>query len=552
MLNILIVKNFALIESLEIEFSKGFSIITGETGAGKSILLDALGLLQGKRADLGFLKNNKLTGVIEGHFSIKDYALEELFNELGLEYEDCTIIRREILPSGKSRAFVNDSIVKLTDLQVLSNKLMHIHSQHETNDIIEEEIQLNLLDVIADNKENVSTYRYKLKAYKDIDNQVGILKKREIELIKESDYVTFLLNELEEIDLLSIDQELLEQRLEQLNNVELIQENFYSASAILNEDQVGIITNIGLMKSLMQRLSFVSKNYEEILSRVISVQVELKDISDTIDTLISEVAIEPKEVEQIKGQLELIYALQRKHQVNTVEDLIQIKEHLSAKTFEMSTVAEEIIEKEKERDMLLSEIKALSEVINVKRKGIVPGFVKELKVILGQVGMVNADFKFNFIPSDSLLPYGGDHLELLLAANKGLPFGLLKKVASGGELSRIMLAINAVIVKYSKLPTLIFDEIDTGVSGEVADKMGEIMKRISSSIQVFSITHLPQVAAQGDVHYKVIKESDEITTTSTLVKLIKEDRIKEIAQMLSGENITESALKHAKELLKVK
>ena len=552
MLNILIVKNFALIESLEIEFSKGFSIITGETGAGKSILLDALGLLQGKRADLGFLKNNKLTGVIEGHFSIKDYALEELFNELGLEYEDCTIIRREILPSGKSRAFVNDSIVKLTDLQVLSNKLMHIHSQHETNDIIEEEIQLNLLDVIADNKENVSTYRYKLKAYKDIVNQVEILKKREIELIKESDYVTFLLNELEEIDLLSIDQELLEQRLEQLNNVELIQENFNSASAILNEDQVGIITNIGLMKSLMQRLSFVSKNYEEILSRVISVQIELKDISDTIDTLISEVAIEPKEVEQIKGQLELIYALQRKHQVNTVEDLIQIKEHLSAKTFEMSTVAEEIIEKEKERDMLLSEIKALSEVINAKRKGIVPGFVKELKVILGQVGMVNADFKFNFIPSDSLLPYGGDHLELLLAANKGLPFGLLKKVASGGELSRIMLAINAVIVKYSKLPTLIFDEIDTGVSGEVADKMGEIMKRISSSIQVFSITHLPQVAAQGDVHYKVIKESDEITTTSTLVKLIKEDRIKEIAQMLSGENITESALKHAKELLKVK
>ncbi|MGS4345163.1 DNA repair protein RecN [Myroides odoratus] len=543
------IKNFALIDHLEIDFFKGFSIITGETGAGKSIVLGALGLLQGKRADLGSLKNKEEKCVIEGHFSVEPYKLEELYSFLDMDYEPVTIIRREILPSGKSRAFVNDSPVNLTDLQELSAVLLDIHSQHQTSELSEETYQIKVIDAIAKNEEILEAYQKQLKAYKTAVHELKQLKEEEIELLKEQDYNAFLLEELEALQLATIDQAELESEFEKLNNVEHVRESFALATQILTTDQMGVIQGLKELRQTLQKTAAVSKDYEELYNRVVSAEIELADLANEIEREVDHVMLDPERLAVLHERLQVLYALQKKHQVNSVEELVAIETELNDKVFKVGDVQERIATIEKQIATFLDKLDELAEQLSQARQQAIPALREQLVEILTLVGMPHATFQFDFKQVDQYLNNGKDQMQLQFSANKGMDYGLLKKVASGGELSRIMLAIKAILARYSNLPTIIFDEIDTGVSGEVADKMGVIMKDMSTLMQVFAITHLPQIAAKGHQHYKVFKASEGDSTTSKLVQLTPEQRVDEIAQMLSGKDITASALQHAKELL---
>ncbi|MDR2224236.1 MAG: DNA repair protein RecN [Flavobacteriaceae bacterium] len=549
MLTVLSIKNFALIDALEIEFKDGFSIITGETGAGKSILLGALGLLQGKRADLGSLKNKEEKCVIEGHFNVEAYHLQHLFQALDIDYETIAIFRREILPSGKSRAFVNDTPINLTDLQELSSALIDIHSQHQTHELSDESYQIQIIDAVADNFSLLEKYQKNLKDYKKAVSSLREYTQQRADLIKEQDYNNFLLEELETAELATLDQEYLEGEYEKLNNVEFVRENFGYAINGLSDDQMGVIASLKEVRNSLQKTASVSKEYEELYNRIVSAEIELSDLSGEIENQLDRVVSDPEQLHVINERLQLFYSLQKKHQVSTVAELLAIEKELSDKAFLASGLDDKIAAAEvviAQLDVVLQEV---GEKLSTKRQKAIPVLQKQLVEILSLVGMPNATFSFEFVRAKTYHTNGIDEIQLLFSANKGMSFGLLKKVASGGELSRIMLAIKAILARYSNLPTIIFDEIDTGVSGEVADKMGEIMKDMSKYMQVFAITHLPQIAAKGNQHYKVYKYSDATTTTSKLIELNGEDRVKEIAQMLSGKDITESALVHAKELL---
>ncbi|MDM1407353.1 DNA repair protein RecN [Myroides sp. DF42-4-2] len=549
MLTSLSIKNFALIDHLEIDFFNGFSIITGETGAGKSIVLGALGLLQGKRADLGSLKNKEEKCVIEGQFSVDPYKLEELYSFLDMDYEPVTIIRREILPSGKSRAFVNDSPVNLTDLQELSAVLLDIHSQHQTSELSEETYQIKVIDAIAKNEEILEEYQKYLKQYKTALASLQQLKEDEVELLKEQDYHAFLLEELVAAQLSTIDQAELESEFEKLNNVEHVRESFALATQLLSADQVGVIQGLKELRQTLQKTATVSKDYEELYNRVVSAEIELADLANEIEREVDHVVLDPERLTVVHERLQMLYALQKKHQVNTVEELLSIEADLNDKVFQVGDIQEKILAVEKEIATLLVKLDELAAVLSQARQQAIPALSDQLVEILTLVGMPHATFQFDFKTVDHYLNNGKDQMQLQFSANKGMDYGLLKKVASGGELSRIMLAIKAILARYSNLPTIIFDEIDTGVSGEVADKMGVIMKDMSTLMQVFAITHLPQIAAKGHQHYKVFKASEGDSTTSKLIQLNPEQRIEEIAQMLSGKDITASALQHAKELL---
>jgi len=549
MLTSLSIKNFALIDHLEIDFFKGFSIITGETGAGKSIVLGALGLLQGKRADLGSLKNKEDKCVIEGHFSVEPYKLEELYSFLDIDYEPVTIIRREILPSGKSRAFVNDSPVNLTDLQELSAVLLDIHSQHQTSELSEETYQIKVIDAIAKNEEILEAYQKQLKSYKAAVHELKQLREEEIDLLKEQDYNAFLLEELEALQLVTIDQAELESEFEKLDNVEQVRESFALATQILTADQIGVIHGLKELRQALQKTAAVSKDYEELYNRVVSAEIELADLANEIEREVDHVVSDPERLTVLHERLQILYALQKKHQVNSVEELLVIENELKDKVFKVGDIQEKIATTEKLIATLLVKLDELAKQLSEARQQAIPALSEQLVEILTLVGMPHATFQFDFKQVDQYLNNGKDQMQLQFSANKGMDYGLLKKVASGGELSRIMLAIKAILARYSNLPTIIFDEIDTGVSGEVADKMGVIMKDMSALMQVFAITHLPQIAAKGNQHYKVFKASEGDSTTSKLIQLTPEQRVDEIAQMLSGKDITASALQHAKELL---
>ncbi|MHC5202650.1 DNA repair protein RecN [Myroides sp. LJL119] len=549
MLTLLTIKNFALIDSLEIDFSEGFSIITGETGAGKSILLGALGLLQGKRADLGSLKDKQEKCIIEGHFNIQGYKLENLFEILDIDYEHITIIRREILPSGKSRAFVNDSPVNLSELQELSKVLIDIHSQAQTGELQEQAYQIHILDAVANNDNILEKYQEQLKAYKKALALLTTYTNQRAELIKEQDYNNFLLEELEQADLAHLNQIELEQEFEKLSNVEFILDTFNHSVQILNQEQIGVIATLKDLKNTMAKIANVSLEFEDLYNRLNSVEIEVLDIANEIDNSLDNVIPDPQRIEIIQARLQLLYGLLKKHQVNSVPELIEIQEQLNNKAFLVDDLELKIDQLQKQVNHLDKVLKELSNELSLNRKKSVPELENQILEVLKLVGMPNSRFQFEFSKSSGYLFNGQDQIQLLFSANKGMDFGLLKKVASGGEMSRIMLAIKATLAKYSSLPTIIFDEIDTGVSGEVADKMGEIMSDMSKHMQVFAITHLPQIAAKGNQHYKVFKTSDEKTTTSQLVKLATQDRINEIAEMLSGKELTSSALGHAKALL---
>jgi len=549
MITSLSIKNYALIEKLSIDFSKGFSIITGETGAGKSIILGALGLVLGKRADLTSLKNKEEKCVIEAQFEISKYSLKEFFEANDLDYEDETIIRREILPSGKSRAFINDSPVNLQELQDLSLFLIDIHSQQQTQELSDEGVQFKIIDAIANNFDTISAYQKLLKSYKADKSKLNALLKKQSDSGKEQEYNTFLLNELTAAKLKSGEQEELEADFEKLNNVEIIKESIDKSLVIANEEQFGVFHNLNDIKTSLQKIAAFSSEYQSLLERITSVAIEFDDISAELQNASEKLLNDPEKLELTNQKLQLIYNLQKKHQVSSVDELIEIQVNLENAVIELGNIEEEIALLSKVIEEKTLELDKFSSTINQNRSNAIPVLSNQLISILETLGMPNVRFKMELLPSESYLQNGKDELQFLFSANKGTDFGLLKKVASGGEMSRIMLAVKAILAQYSKLPTLIFDEIDTGVSGEIAIRMGEIMKEMSAKMQIFAITHLPQIAAKGDSHFKVFKSTIDDDTQSELKLLAKEERVIEIAQMLSGSNISDSALNHAKQLL---
>ena len=549
MITSLSIKNYALIEKLTIDFSEGFSIITGETGAGKSIILGALGLVLGKRADLTSLKNKEEKCVIEAYFQISKYNLRSFFDVNDLDYENETIIRREILPSGKSRAFVNDSPVNLQELQELSLFLLDIHSQHQTQELSDEKVQFDIIDAVANNKDAIFDYQALLKNYKTDKSRLNVLIKKQSESIKEQEYNTFLLDELAASNLKSGEQESLEADFEKLNNVESIKESIDKSLAIANEEQLGILHNLNEIKASLQKIASFSPEYFSLLERVTSLTIEFDDVSDELFRCSEKLINDPQQLDLISQKLQLIYNLQKKHQVATVDELLEIQTHLENSLLEIGNLEEEITAITNSIEQKTAALDVLANTIHEKRKEAIPMLSQKLIAILETLGMPNVRFKMDISATSTYFENGKDELEFLFSANKGTDFGLLKKVASGGEMSRIMLAVKAILAQYSKLPTLIFDEIDTGVSGEIANKMGEIMKEMSQKMQIFAITHLPQIAAKGTAHFKVSKSTIGEDTQSELKLLSHEERVIEIAQMLSGTVISDSALNHAKALL---
>lgn len=549
MLQTLHIKNFALIEHLHIDFSGGLSTITGETGAGKSILLGALGLVLGNRADLSSLKDKEQKCVVEAHFDITAYGLQEFFAQNDLDYEDATIIRREILPSGKSRAFVNDSPVNLQELQELGEFLIDIHSQQQTRELSNEDYQLQILDAIAGNSDTVAGYRKQLANYRSLVSQLKKAQEQKEVLAKEQDYNAFLLQELLAANLTVGQQQELEGELEKLSNVEFIKESLGKALSIAREEQVGVLQGLKEIKAAIQKISHISPEYAGFYERTSSTLIELDDIAGEMENNFEQLSHDPAQLELVNQKLQVIYTLQKKHQVLTVEELLAIQEALDNKVV-MADELDGTIEKLKaENEAAKIGIDATASALHVKRKEAIPLLTEKITAILAQLGMPNARFNFDLKQADNYYPNGKDTINLQFSANKGTDFGLLRKVASGGEMSRIMLAVKGTLAGYTSLPTIIFDEIDTGVSGEIAHKMGDIMKEMSKGMQVLAITHLPQIAAKGAKHYKVFKKTQGETTVSELKLLNKEERVKEIAEMLSGKDISDSALKHAEALL---
>jgi DNA repair protein RecN (Recombination protein N) len=549
MITSLSIKNYALIEKLTIDFSKGFSIITGETGAGKSIILGALGLVLGKRADLTSLKNKEEKCVIEAHFEISKYNLRPFFDENDLDYEEDTIIRREILPSGKSRAFVNDSPVNLQELQELSLFLIDIHSQQQTQELSDENVQFAIIDAIADNQMTIQDYQSLLKNYKSDKSKLNSLVKKQSEAAKEQEYNTFLLDELVAANLKSGEQEVLEADFEKLNNVEIIKESIDKSLAIANEEQIGVLHNLKEIKVSLQKIASFSTEYQSLLERVTSITIEFDDISDELNRCSEKLINDPEQLDLISQKLQVIFNLQKKHQVTSVDELLEIQTKLENSVLELGNIEEEIAALTNSIQQKTIALDDFADTIRKNRLASIPVLSQKLISILETLGMPNVRFKMDLNESSNYLPNGKDELHFLFSANKGTDFGLLKKVASGGEMSRIMLAVKAILAQYSKLPTLIFDEIDTGVSGEIAIRMGEIMKEMSQEMQIFAITHLPQIAAKGNAHFKVFKSTVGEDTQSELKLLSNEERVVEIAQMLSGTTVSDSALNHAKALL---
>ncbi|MEY4084554.1 MAG: repair protein RecN [Bacteroidota bacterium] len=549
MITSLSIKNYALIEKLAIDFSKGFSIITGETGAGKSIILGAMGLVLGKRADLTSLKNKEEKCVIEAYFDISKYNLQSFFEANDLDYENETIIRREILPSGKSRAFINDSPVNLQELQDLSLFLIDIHSQQQTQELSDEGVQFKIIDAIADNQAEIQSYQAILKSYKEDKSHLNSLLKKQAESIKEQEYNTFLLNELVAAQLKSGEQEQLEADFEKLNNVETIKEAVDKSLALTNEEQIGALANLKEIKNSLQRIASFAPEYASLLERITSLVIELDDISDELTNCSEKLINDPEQLDLISQKLQLIFNLQKKHQVTTVDELLAIQNTLETTLFELGNLESDIATLTQSIQDKANQLDALALVIHQKRTDAVPVLANQLITILDPLGMPNVRFNIEIKDTESYHQNGKDEIQFLFSANKGTDFGLLKKVASGGEMSRIMLAVKAILARYSKLPTLIFDEIDTGVSGEIAIRMGEIMKEMSQTMQIFAITHLPQIAAKGNAHFKVFKSTIGDDTQSELKLLNTEERVLEIAQMLSGAVVSDSALNHAKSLL---
>lgn len=550
MLTALSIKNYALIDDLKVDFPEGFIIITGETGSGKSIMLDALSLILGKRADMSALRNKEEKCIIEAEFSLQNYEFQPLFQELDIDYDPQTIIRREILPSGKSRAFVNDVPATLEVLSRLGQVLVDIHSQHQTLALSDTSFQFAIIDAMANNKslltEYVQLHQLLKKEQKKLEELIEFQKNAK----KEYDYNLHQLKELKSATLEEGILEELEESYEEASNIEDIKENVSESLYLLNNENIGILNNLRELKRSFSSLTEYKQLYRDLYERIESAFLELEDLASEISDIDESIEADPDNLEQISKQLNKIYSLQKKHSVATVEELIAIQQELEEAVSKTESVDIDLNKQKKIVEGQHAATLKKANQLHKAREKVIPALDKKLTNFMHELGMPNGRFSITLTATDTFFANGNDELSFLFSANKGGDFEQLKKVASGGELSRIMLAVKAIMAEHTALPTIMFDEIDTGVSGEISQKMGDIMKQMSQNRQVFAITHLPQIAAKGAYHFKVFKEDSKGKTTTHLKLLTEEERIIELSEMLEGKNSGASARNHAIELLR--
>lgn len=549
MLKTLSIKNYALIDDLSVSFNNGLSIITGETGAGKSILVGGLSLILGKRADISVVKDVSKKCIIEGVFDVGNYNLKSIFSENEIDYETETIIRREILTSGKSRAFINDSPVNLNQLSVISDHIIDIHSQHQTLELTQNNFQFEVIDSISNNLSIIEEYKSTLDLYNTKLKELEELTQNKDKLIKALDYNLFLANEIESSSILNENLDTLEEEQKNLANFNFIKEELVQSNQLLLDEKYGLIATMNNLKNSLKRLSENSDSYEVVFNRFSSVLIEVNDIANEIENSSDSLEENPVKLEEINGKLSSIHNLFRKHSVSTIAELEELYKKLSDSISISENIDQKIEQTSSECEHLRSQLDDKANLIHNNRKDSIPNFISKIEEIIHDLGMKNAKFKIDISKQDTFYLNGKDDIAFLFTANKGSDYKLLKKSASGGELSRIMLAIKSILANYRQLPTLMFDEIDTGVSGEISQKIGNIMKQMSRKMQIFTITHLPQIAAKGESHYKVLKTQENQKTITNMVKLTSEERIVEIATMLEGDKISASAVAHAKQLL---
>ena len=549
MLTKILIKNFTLIDKVEIDFLTGFTTVTGDTGSGKSILLSALSLIIGKRAGQNLLKNSTLKCVLEAEFNLSNFNIRSLLVKNNIDYFDQTILRREILPNGKSRSFVNDSPVNLDFLKTVGEKLIDIHTQHQPLASSNNSFFYSLIDNLAEQQHIVKNFNDTLINYKDLKIELQKLIRLNTSLKNDNDYLLYLYNELNDIKLVIDEQEILENKLKLFKNSEEIKSSFSQIEYILYSSDNSIENKIFSLNSVLHNISKISDNFSQIKNRLDSLLIELNDIKSDLNNSSLDFSDDDSEIDKMESRLNIIYNLQKKHSVNSISALIIKKQELKSKLDESGSVEINIDELQKTISKKTHYLQELSKKISISRKKIIPKLKLELESLLLELGMKNASFDFKLSEIDDFNRYGSDQIEVLFSANKGIEYAPLFKIASGGELSRILLSIKSILSKHLNLPTMIFDEIDSGVSGEMSNAMANMMLEMSSKMQIIAITHLPQVASKGNHQLSVYKQNS-LSSTSTMVKqLNNQERIDEIAKMLAGDLISDSAITHAKELL---
>lgn len=553
MLKSLFIRNFVLIDSLDIRFDKGFSVITGETGAGKSIILGALSLVLGARADGKSIQSGTDKCVIEAVFDISDYQLEPFFLENDLEYDrESCILRRELFASGKSRAFVNDSPVSLSIVKELGSRLIDIHSQHQNLLLGDTHFQLKVIDVMAENEILQILYRKEYLRYQSLLKELKVLKEKAAQTKQEEDYVQFQLEQLEEANLSEGEQEELEQEQETLSHAEEIKGSLYKITELLDGDEVG---GLSLIKEALSTADALERFYPkaaEIAERLRSAYIDLNDLASETDVLKEDVEFNPDRLEWVDDRLNTLYSLQQKHRVSTVEELLVIRDKYRDQLNEIGSFEEQIEEMERQVEASRGELLQQAAVLSGQRKVAAGAMADQLVRMIVPLGMPNTRFRVDVLPREEPGPDGMDDVRFMFSANKQAPLQPVAQTASGGEISRLMLCIKAMIAGFTALPAIIFDEVDTGVSGDIADKMADIMQDLGGKMQVITITHLPQIAAKGRAHYFVYKEDTDDRTVTRIKQLPKDERVKEIARMLSGASLTQASMANARDLLKNK
>ena len=549
MLKNLSIKNYLLIDDLSVSFNNGFTVITGETGAGKSILVGGISLILGKRADLSVNRDKSKKCIIEGVFDIGSFNLKSVFDENDLDYETETILRREILVSGKSRAFINDSPVNLNQLSVIGSKIIDIHSQHQNIEVLNSEFQFELLDLISTNEENIRTYKKLYEEFKLKSKVLEELIEKKQSLIQSMDYNKYILEEIDNSNILEEDLNDLENLQNSLSNFEEFSKELNQSSQIISDDDIGLISSLSRLKTSIDKISNNSQKFNSISERILSIKIDLEDISSEIDDSLNSLEQNPEKLNTIINKIDKINNLLRKHSLNSVNELSIFRDNLAEKVNTTENIDGEIEHLQKECENLKIKLKSIAINIHEKRKSVIFDLTSQIENVLSELGMVNSKFKINLSKTTNFYSNGMDLIDFEFLANKGYEFKKIQDSASGGEMSRIMLSIKSIMAKYKQLPSIIFDEIDTGVSGEISKKMGLIMKELGTKIQTFSITHLPQIAAMGESHFMIYKNDTDGYTKTKISRLNDNERIVEIAKMLEGNNASESAYTHAKQLL---
>ena len=549
MLSRIFIQNFALIDSLEITLNKGLQVITGETGAGKSIILGALRLILGERADVKSIQSSETKSVVEAEFIVNDH-FKSFFEENDLDFDINTVIRREILPTGKSRAFINDVPVTLETLKILSSKLIDIHSQFETSNLFDEEYQFKMIDGLSKNKTLIFNYQEDFFAYKKLVKELADYKIQLSEGNKENDFKNFLLEELTELNLDEFDLEDIQNQLSRQENAETIVENLSLIFTKMDQEEIGVLDSLLDIKNKLAKVAALSHQYSKLNQRFEENFVELKDLVFDLQNEAENMETNPETLVDLTVQLNKMNALFLKHKVNSVAELIEIRDQLEREQTGFADLENVISKLEKKIETASEKLEKTAAILSENRKKSIPNFVKKTEQLLHQLGLEKAKIEIQLTPLENLTAFGKEHIQLLFQANSGFPLKPIQTAISGGERSRVMLSIKKLMAENSELPTLILDEIDTGVSGKVAEEIGNVMKEMSENMQLIVITHLAQVAAKGNNNYKVLKREISGKTQSTIIPLEQEEKLQEIAQLLSGSKITEAAISQAKELMK--